>query len=97
MGKRGRTSLHRRSAIPSSCLLKPATPTVIPSSANEEKKNNDDEKCLGIHVVQSLPFVEVVSTPPAIHSVLTHFSYALIAVRIRLGIYSRTRPFEGRN
>src|SRR4030088_1397196 len=33
------------------CRLKPASPAV-PTAAKEENKNNNDEKCLGIHDVQ---------------------------------------------
>jgi hypothetical protein len=33
------------------CRLKPASPAV-PAAAKEENKNNNDEKCLGIHDVQ---------------------------------------------
>ena len=34
------------------CRLKPASPAVPAASAKEENKNNNDEKCLGIHDVQ---------------------------------------------
>jgi hypothetical protein len=34
------------------CRLKPASPTVPAASAKEENKNNNEEKCLGIHDVQ---------------------------------------------
>ena len=36
------------------CSLKPASPSVPAASAKEENKNNNDEKCLRIHVVQPL-------------------------------------------
>ena len=34
------------------CRLKPASPAVPAASAQEENKNNNDEKRLGIHDVQ---------------------------------------------
>src|ERR1700730_18162386 len=34
------------------CRLKTAAPAVPAASAKEENKNNNDEKCLGIHDVQ---------------------------------------------
>jgi hypothetical protein len=36
----------------SACRLKPASPAVPAASAEEDNKNNNDEKCLGIHNVQ---------------------------------------------
>ena len=39
-------------SVQSACRLKPASATVPAASAKEENKNNNDEKCLGIHDVQ---------------------------------------------
>lgn len=36
--------------------LKPASPAVPAASAKEENKNNNDEKCLGIHDVQPFQY-----------------------------------------
>jgi len=38
------------------CRLKPASPAVPAASAKEENKNNNDEKCLGIHDVQPFQY-----------------------------------------
>ena len=41
---------------PPACRLKPASPAVPAASAKEENKNNNDEKCLGIHDVQPFQY-----------------------------------------
>lgn len=41
--------------------LRPASPT-IPTSSREEKNNDNDKKCLGIHDVRSFQCLGVVCT-----------------------------------
>ena len=68
--------------------LKPASPTVPAPSAKEEKNNNNDEKCLGIHDLRPFQCLDVVPTSfEATHSRLPNHR---IAVGDRLGNYSKT-------
>ena len=73
-----RRSLNLRSVIPSGRRLKPASATIPTPSAKEENKQDDDEKCLGIHDPRAFQRLDAVSASfAATQAALSHLSQAL--------------------